>query len=187
MELLLGLLLVFMIIAAILAVETKDLLSAIISVGAVGFGLSVAFLLLHAPDVAVTQIVVEIIVLVILIRATISRDLTAVSGDREFFGMVVTVTMVLVIFIMGARLFDLLPALGEPVMRKIPSSPALFYLKECLSKTGAGNVVTAILIDFRAYDTLGEVTILFTALIGVLALLRRQAHKKAERHSPPEE
>lgn len=72
-------------------------------------------------------------------------------------------------------------------MRKIPSSPALIYLKDCLSLTGAGNVVTAILIDFRAYDTLGEVTILFTALIGVLALLRRQAHKKPGKDSAPEE
>ncbi len=177
MELLLGILLVFMIIGAIIAVETHDLLSAVISVGAAGFGLSVAFLLLQAPDVAITQLVVEILVLVILIRATISRDLTTIAGPGEFFGMVVTIALLLVILVVGMRLAGFLPAFGEPVMRKISSAPAMYYLRECLAKTGSANVVTAILIDFRAYDTLGEGTILFTALIGVLALLRHRAHK----------
>ncbi|MBN1270227.1 MAG: DUF4040 domain-containing protein, partial [Kiritimatiellae bacterium] len=73
---LLVILLLLMIIAALVAIETSNLLSSIISVGAVGFLLSIAFLLLGAPDIAITQIVVEILCLVILIRATISRDLT---------------------------------------------------------------------------------------------------------------
>ncbi|MCK4325548.1 DUF4040 domain-containing protein, partial [bacterium] len=52
------LLLLFMIAGAIIAVETKDLLSSVIAVGAVGLGLSVAFLVLKAPDLAITQLVV---------------------------------------------------------------------------------------------------------------------------------
>lgn len=178
MTVIIGILLVFMIIGAIIAVETDDLLSAIISVGAVGFGLSVVFLLLQAPDVAVTQIVVEILVLVILIRATISRDLTFISGPHEFFGVVVTVTLVLVILLLGVRMFEYLPAFGEPVMDKAVPPAAVTYLKDSLAKTGCSNVVTAVLLDFRAYDTLGEGTILFTALIGVLAVLRNRARRK---------
>ena len=81
-------LLLFIIIAAIIAVETKNLLSAVICVGAVGFGASLMFLFLRAPDIAITQIVVEVLGLIVLIRATISRDLTFISGDREFFGVV---------------------------------------------------------------------------------------------------
>ena len=69
-----GALLLFMIIGAFIALETKDLLSAIICVGAVGFGLAIAFLFLGAPDIAITQVVVEVLALVILIRATISRE-----------------------------------------------------------------------------------------------------------------
>ena len=60
-------LLLFMVIAAIIAVETKDLLSSVICVGAIGFGGSLMFLFLHAPDIAITQIVVEVLGLIILI------------------------------------------------------------------------------------------------------------------------
>ncbi len=174
----LAIILVFMIIGAIIAVETDDLLSAIVSVGASGFCLSLAFIILQAPDVAVTQIVVEVLALVILIRATISRDRTFIAGPREFFGLVVTVVLILLVLLVGVKMFEYLPTFGDPVLRKVPDAPALTYLKESLSKTGAGNVVTAILIDFRAYDTLGEGTILFTSLIGVLVLLRKRARRK---------
>jgi len=88
----------FMIMAAIIAVETSDLLSSVICVGAIGFGASLMFLFLRAPDIALTQIVVEVLGLIILIRATISRDLKSISGDREFFGVVVSVAIIAVIF-----------------------------------------------------------------------------------------
>ena len=63
---LMGLLLLFMIIAAIVAIETRDLLASVISVTAVGFGLIIAFFYMRAPDVAIVPIVVEVLVLVIL-------------------------------------------------------------------------------------------------------------------------
>ena len=58
----------FMILGSLVAVETADLLSAAICVGAVGFALSVIDLLLGAPDLAVTQVVVEVICLLSLIH-----------------------------------------------------------------------------------------------------------------------
>ena len=59
MEIILSILLVFMIIGAIYALYAKDLLSALISCGIVGYGLVICFLLLKAPDLAIVQIVVE--------------------------------------------------------------------------------------------------------------------------------
>jgi multisubunit Na+/H+ antiporter MnhB subunit len=47
------------------------------------------------------------------------------------------------------------------------------YIAQGLQKTGATNIVAAIILDFRGYDTLGEATILFTAVMGVLAVIRR--------------
>ena len=56
------------------------------------------------------------------------------------------------------------------------------YIKEGLEKTGASNIVTSILLDYRAYDTLGEATVLFTAIIGALAIFREKARiKKGEK------
>ena len=68
-----------------------------------------------------------------------------------------------------------LPEFGYPAMRV-----ASTYLKEGLSKTGATNLVSSVILDYRAYDTLGEATILFTAVIGVLAVVRRIGRKKVD-------
>ena len=63
-------LILLMIIGAIVAIETPNLLYSVISVGAVGFLLSIVFLFLSAPDLAITQIAVEVITLVLLLKAT---------------------------------------------------------------------------------------------------------------------
>lgn len=171
------LLLLLMIVGAIIAIETTNLLSSIVCVGAVGFLISMAFLVLGAPDIAITQLVVEILCLIILIRATISRDLTTVSGDREFFGLTVTIAVVLILAMIGIATFVDFPTFGEPVMERIKDAPSETYLRDGLAKTGAANAVTAVLLDFRAYDTLGEATVLFCAILGALAILRRKARK----------
>jgi multisubunit Na+/H+ antiporter MnhB subunit len=55
-----------------------------------------------------------------------------------------------------------------------------FYPINAVSGTGATTVVTSIILDFRAYDTLGEATVLFTAVIGVLAVMRPKGKKTEE-------
>lgn len=174
-------LLLFMIIAAIIAVETRNLLSAVICVGAIGFGGSLMFLFLRAPDIAITQIVVEVLALIILIRATISRDLTFISGDREFFGTVVSVVILFAIFIVAMRVFDhAMPQFGVPVFSRVPEAASNTYLRQGLADTGATNLVTSVYLDYRAYDTLGEATVLFTAILGALVILRGKSRKRVE-------
>ena len=168
-------LLVLMIIGAIIAIEVKDLLSAVIAVGAVGLALSIVFLILKAPDVAITQLVVEILALIILIRATLKKDLPFSTTGRWFLNTVITACFVVLFMAVAMKCFKDLPEFGYPVMRV-----AKTYLQEGLPKTGAVNLVSSVILDFRAYDTLGEATILFTAVIGVLAVVRRVGRKKAE-------
>jgi len=173
-------LLLFMIIAAIIAVETQDLLSAVICVGAIGFGASVMFLFLRAPDIAITQIVIEVLGLIILIRATISRDLTFITGDREFFGMVVSIVIIFVIFLAGIKVFETLHPFGAPIFAEVSDAASQTYIKEGLQKTGAANLVASVILDYRAYDTLGEATVLFTAIIGATVILRKKSKKLLE-------
>ncbi len=165
-------LLVFMIIGAIIAIEVKDLLSSVVAVGAVGLALSMAFLILKAPDVAITQLVVELLALIILIRATLKRDLPFSTSGRWFFNTFVTVAFIAVFLAAAVKCFGDLPAFGYPIMRV-----ASTYIREGLRETGAANIVTAVILDFRAFDTLGEATVLFTAVIGVLAVVRRTGRK----------
>ena len=173
-------LLFFIIIAALIAVETKNLLSAVICIGAVGFGGSLLFLFMRAPDIAITQIVVEVLGLIILIRVTIDRDHTFISGDREFFGVMVSVAVVFVIFLAGIKVFETLPAFGTPIFAQISDTASQNYLRDGLEKTGAANIVSAVILDFRAYDTLGEATVLFTSIIGATVILRKQSKKSLE-------
>lgn len=173
-------LLLFIIIAAIIAVETDNLLSSVICVGAIGFGGSLMFLFLRAPDIAITQIVVEVLGLIILIRATISRDLTFITGDREFFGMVISIVIIFVVFLAGIKVFETLPDFGTAIFAKVPDAASATYISEGLAKTKAANLVTSVILDFRAYDTLGEATVLFTSIVGATVILRRKPKKLLE-------
>lgn len=173
------LLLILMIVGAIAAVQMKDLLSSVVAVGAVGLGLSVVFLVLKAPDLAITQLVVEILCLIILIRATIKRDDYFKSGGRDWSRAILAVVFTGVFLVFAWFSLKDLPLFGYPRMRVSEQ-----YLEEGLEKTGAANLVTSVILDFRAYDTLGEATVLFTAVIGVLAVMRLIGRKKDK---PPSE
>jgi len=161
-----------MIIGSVIAVETRDLLSTVISVGAVGFLLSLVYLMLGAPDIAITQVVVEIIVLVILVRLTVTRDDTTVDEHRDVFAL--WVGLVFGGLFLAASLFCLqqIVPFGKPLM-----TVSQKYLEQSLGLVGAGNVVMAVLLDYRGYDTLGEATVIFAAIVGGYTVLRRIGRK----------
>ncbi|MBN1163490.1 MAG: DUF4040 domain-containing protein [Candidatus Krumholzibacteriota bacterium] len=173
MGIILLILIAIMIIGSIVAIETKNLLSSVISCGVVGFCLSIVFLMLGAPDIAITQVVVEILILVILIRATITTDNTAIEGARDTFPYVSSLIFFGLFLIFSWFALQELPRFGEPLMRVSRE-----YLKTGAAKTGATNIVTSVLLDFRGYDTVGEATVLFTSIIGAFVILRRKGRKE---------
>jgi len=163
-----------MIVGSLVAVHTRYLLSAVISLAVVGLVLCIAFLYLQAPDCAITQIVVEVIALIILIRATgAERDVSEIKGKKEIFAAETAVIFIIVFAFFVFRALSDLPEFGHPLM-KVSGE----YLKEGLKQTGSANLVTSILLDYRAYDTLGEVTVLFTAILGAMIVLREVGRKK---------
>ncbi len=175
----LTILLVLMIIGSIAALEMRSLISSVVAVGAVGLLLCITFLILQAPDVAITQLVVELLALVILIRATIRRDLRMTGRSRWKPQAWVSLGFIALLVWVSVRCFQELAPFGEPLMRV-----ASRYTQYGLADTGAANAVAAVILDYRALDTLGEATVLFTAVIGVLAVVRRigrrQSHKVEE-------
>jgi multisubunit Na+/H+ antiporter MnhB subunit len=166
-------LITLMIIGSVVALEIKDLLSSVVALGAVGLGLCLTFLILKAPDVAITQLVVEILTLIILIRATLKKGLPMVKTGGWVFPSVTGAGFGVVLLLVAINCFPDLPTFGEPVLRV-----SQHYLDQGLQQTGASNLVAAVILDFRAFDTLGEVTVLFTAAIGVLAIVRTRGRKK---------
>ncbi len=163
----------FMIVGAIVAIEAKDLLSSVVALAGVGLGLSMCFLILKGPDVAIMQLVVETLSLIILIRATLRTDIPFSTSGRWYLNTAIYGIFVATLLIVGLTCFKDLPPFGYPIMRV-----ASTYLAEGIAKTGAANVVSSIVLDFRALDTLCEATVLFAAVIGVLTMVRRVGRKK---------
>lgn len=166
-------LLIFVIVGSIFAVETQNLLSAVISVGVVGYGLSILFLILGAPDIAIVQIIVEIIFLVLLIRATVSMDNLDIPKRGEIFSNIIGLIFFGLFLVFAYFAYKEMPDFGDATMRVSKE-----YLKSGIEQTGSANYVTSIILDFRAYDTLGEVTVLFTSVLGAYTVLRRKCRKK---------
>jgi multisubunit Na+/H+ antiporter MnhB subunit len=175
-----------MILGAVFALHARDLLSALISCGLVGYGLVICFLLLRAPDVAIVQIVIETITLIIMVSVVLAstrHEVETVPGKeggrsmafRIWINTAVILAIVLVLFFAFRAAIVNLDALGEHSLRMSSA-----YLEGGADKTGAANLVTGVLFDFRGYDTFGEATILFTAVIGVLTVLRLKGKKKEE-------
>jgi multicomponent Na+:H+ antiporter subunit B len=169
------LILLFMIAAAIIAVEVRDMLSSVVAVGAVGIGLSMAFLVLKAPDLAIMQLVVEILSLIILVRATIHRDLPFSTSGRWAFNTISTVFFILVFLACAYVSLLKLPVFGAAQLRELSK----FYIDEARALTGADNIVESIALRFRAYDSLGEATAIVVATIGVLAIARKISKRES--------
>jgi multisubunit Na+/H+ antiporter MnhB subunit len=229
-DLYLTVLLVLMLLGAIVAVETRDLLSAVISVGVVGFGTSVGFLILGAPDLAITQVVVEIIVLVILIRGTLVRDEAVVPRRGDSFAVISGLVAVGMMLIACTAVYAQkrsgrgLPPFGNPVALRPYAAPkedakgeergvSRMYLDESWRALRAAenakdnaanrnkkgyepkkpdefrpkgrlhlrNRVTAVILDYRGYDTLGEATVILTAVVGALVILRSRGKRAGGR------
>jgi multisubunit Na+/H+ antiporter MnhB subunit len=170
--------LIFMIVAAVIATEIKDLLAAVISLGAVGFSVAIMFIFVQAPDLAIVQIVVEILTVVIFVaiimRTThIDDTIGKKLSGTHIFSIVLYAIFAVLFFVVMVRSLHELPAFGDATM-KVASE----YIRMGLPLTGGANLVADVILDFRALDTLGEATVLFTAVIGVAALVRKTGRKK---------
>lgn len=183
---LLILLIILMILGAVLALEVKDLISSVICIGIVGFSLVLIFLLLQAPDLALVQVVVETFSLIILIAAilkTTRRDLTEEgSRTRRLLLRGVGLLLILIILFFSYPVLGHLPPFGATNLRM--AGP---YFDLAWQKIGSANIVEAVILDLRGYDTLGEATILFAAAVGVLVVLRRHGLKKNRKKEGEEE
>jgi len=183
MEIVLSGILILMILGAIYALHARDLLSALISCGIVGYGLVVCFLLLKAPDLAIVQIVVETITLIIMVsvvlvstRNELDKKSTIPVKPGLNYKILRDILIVIIAGIVLLYSFRLaimhLDPFGDHVLRMSEA-----YVDGAAEKTGSANLVTGVLFDFRGYDTFGEATILFTAVVGILTILRIKGRK----------
>ena len=163
-----------MILAAIVTLEMKSILSAIVTIGVVGLILSLSFLILQAPDLALVQFIYEILILsVIAIVMTITKneqDLT--ESKKNFLESSLAILLLLPVLVISYFALRDLPVFGQPLLKV-----AARYLSQGARETGSPNLVTAIILDYRVYDTLGEATVILTGILGSITIIRKIGRK----------
>ncbi|HEY5786227.1 MAG TPA: hydrogen gas-evolving membrane-bound hydrogenase subunit E, partial [Microlunatus sp.] len=153
-----------MIVAAVLAASSRGRLKAVILVGVTGYGTALMFLLHGAPDLALTQILVETVTLVVFVL--VLRKLPKYFTDRPLHS---SRWWRLVIAIMVAFTVVSTVYLAAAARVATPVSEA-FY--EAAYTFGYGkNIVNVTLVDIRSWDTLGEISVLVVAATGVASLI----------------
>jgi multicomponent Na+:H+ antiporter subunit A len=162
-----ALLVVVVVVAVAAVVRAHSRVAAITALGVVGFGIALVFVLFGAPDLAITQFLVE--TLVVIIVALVLVRLPSGTLREPGRGRVRLVSGAI------AALGGLLIAGLLVAVTTGPFDPTLtrFFEAESYASAQGRNIVNVILVDFRALDTLGEIAVLAVAAIGVFALLRR--------------
>ncbi|MCZ2846679.1 Na+/H+ antiporter subunit A [Modestobacter sp. VKM Ac-2978] len=152
------------VIAAAVAVPIRQRLSAVLVVGVTGYGLALLFVLHGAPDLALTQFLVETLSLVVfvLVLRRLPEDISERHRPAERTGRALLAVCVGV----------LMAGVGAAALSARTATPASTDIPELALEEGHGqNVVNVILVDIRAWDTLGELSVLVVAATGVASLV----------------
>jgi multicomponent Na+:H+ antiporter subunit A len=155
---------------AVMAARSTSSMKAVIALGAVGYGVALLFVMYGAPDLAMTQFSVETLTVVIFVL--VFRMFGSFAHLSSRF---VRTRDALIAGVVGAGVSTLVLLVG--------AGDRMSRLKDFFVETGptlghGRNIVNVILVDFRGFDTLGEITVLVVAAIGVHALLRISADER---------
>ncbi|MBD9395999.1 monovalent cation/H+ antiporter subunit A [Pseudomonas sp. PDM11] len=155
--------LVLCVMAVLTVVFHRNRLKALMTLSCAGLMVALAFARYSAPDLALTQLSVEVVTIILLVLALFfmpdrtPMESSSLRGLRD------------VLLAGGTGIAVAL--LAYAVMTRPYDSIASFFLENSVSGGGGTNVVNVILVDFRGFDTLGEITVLAIAAIGIYGLL----------------
>ncbi|MFB9280072.1 Na+/H+ antiporter subunit A [Cohnella cellulosilytica] len=148
-------------------------LTSIIAVGAVGYLVSLLFVIFRAPDLALTQLVVETITTALFLLCFYFLP----KLKKEIVRIRVKVSNLVISVGVGA-VFTLI---GISAQSTNPFKPISYFFLNSYELSGARNMVNAILVDFRAFDTMLESVVLFIAGIGVYTLINLRRSRREKR------
>ena len=157
-------------VAAVAAALSPSRLRAVLALGITGYGVAILFVLFGAPDLAMTQVLVE--TLTVILFVAVFRHLPITAPDTGRLSRLGDAALAVAVGVtMTALSWAVLAARGDRPLTE-------FFLEASKPLAQGRNVVNTILVDFRALDTLGEIAVLAIAAIGVIALLRLRPHEE---------
>jgi multicomponent Na+:H+ antiporter subunit A len=164
-------LLALLMIGALAVTFARQPLSAVLALGLVGLLVSFLFVALRAPDLALTQLLIEtasliLFLLVLRFLPPFSQETLSWWVRCRDVGISVMVGGLVVGLLLIANSATLYPSIAH------------YFLEQSLRLGGGRNVVNVIVVDFRGYDTMGEITVLTIAAIGVYALIKLKRDRR---------
>ncbi|GHE20715.1 putative monovalent cation/H+ antiporter subunit A [Halomonas urumqiensis] len=160
-----------MVMGALFATIARSRLGAVVSVGIMGFSIALTFIQFSAPDLGITQLLVETltVILLVLVLFRLPRFST-LSNPLE------RVRDVIVAGCMGGMI-TLLVLTSWSIDQFVPISG--YMIENSVPLAHGRNIVNVILVDYRSLDTLGEIFVLALAAIGVFAMLKFRAPERS--------
>jgi multicomponent Na+:H+ antiporter subunit A len=167
------LVLFYMIVAAVGAAVLPKYLQAVISLSALGYLVGLLFIYLSAPDLALTQVLVETLTTIIFVLAIVKIPQTFkehISPSQFMKDALISVAIASVVFIL---LLSATQGIVSPF-----ESLSYYFIENALPLAGGHNIVNVIIVDFRGYDTLGEIAVMCLAALGVYNLIHSRGESQ---------
>ncbi|WP_232319777.1 hydrogen gas-evolving membrane-bound hydrogenase subunit E [Prosthecochloris sp. HL-130-GSB] len=159
-----GALAFIIIVSTLVLMHSSSRLKSVVALGVLGFSIGIIFVIYGAPDVALTTFAIETlnVILFVLVLYRLPRFLRLSRSSNRIRDIIIAgaVGTFMAMIVLFATSFELSSELKE------------YFAASSLSEGKGRNVVNVILVDFRAIDTLGEITVLAIAALGVLAMLK---------------
>ncbi|WP_100406716.1 Na+/H+ antiporter subunit A [Bacillus solitudinis] len=161
---------VVMCISAVTVVLARTRLTAIIGLGAVGYSLALFFVLFRAPDLALTQMVIETVSTVLFLLCFYHLPMFKAKFEKipfRFTNLIVS---------LGVGILVTVLAISSHHSKSFESL-ASFFVNSSYDEAGGKNMVNVILVDFRGFDTLFEILVLAIAAIGIYSMVKLRLEK----------
>lgn len=171
-----GVVAALMVLSILFVVISRSRLNAVVSMGVVGFTMSLTFMNFGAPDLAMTQFTIDTltVVLFVLVLYNLPKYLNYSDPPARLRDAAIGLSFGALITLLAIEIIQ------QPLNRETSE----YFAKNAYLFAKGKNIVNVILVDFRAVDTLGEITVLSVAAIGVYSLLElRIAGKKTNNKS----
>lgn len=163
---------VLILVSTLIVVSSQSRIVTIIALGVVGYSVALLFLIYGSPDLAMTQFSIETltVILFVLVLYKLPKYVSFSSIRNRIRDILISVSAGAMVTIL------VLFVTAEPLTSELK----YFFGENSLTLANGKNIVNVILVDFRALDTLGEITVLSIAAIGVYALLKFRKEKDKE-------
>lgn len=166
-------LIVVLLAATLTILLAKSRLTSIIALGAVGYTVSLFFVIFRAPDLALTQLVIETVSTALFLLCFYHLPKLSRHEEKRRFqagNALIAAGVGVIVALLGISAHS----------SKFFASINEYYVENTYEKAGGENMVNVILVDFRGFDTLFEISVLSVAALGIYGLIKLRLEKGGE-------